>query len=1091
MFLQKHCINAELSQAPGVGAGGPGIKSSTGTASPSLRPTNTPPYPGQAASALSAVKGNTDAFINPLSVVPPKHLAKNCNSVNNIQLAQAKKGFDKHVYDDLVGLGIGDEDAHRLSASAQAVSSALLTTAGLDNAYHYADCAYLNSLLQVLFNHNDIRALCLRAQKGSYHHRSVEYNAKGAPVLISTPSFLCEIGFIFNMMGQVIEFKHRAMAVGADADADAVEWNKRESAAAAGHDNASHAELNSDFDQLVVVPTRFQQIYAHCDQVATLGLLPSVNKRKEETAAAGSGAIGVSTGAGGSTDSSTSAGQLAQSAFRFLLLQLNKEVAAESRYYESLIPPVVVPVLPIPIIGAPKPPPPPPSKPAPRPHLKVNVIDAIFGLDVTCENHFIKSAHTELAPTTHAMCLEMVDPQTILTPPVSALGVRHAPVSTGSHISIAQVLYKSLRKVQFLKGYCTSTQTYDAFQQTRTVKCSSLAAASGAGAADTREISHSLLTILCGQNMLCPQATNPATGAVSIRGSPTLSYIDADGVLHLPRAIEMVSSVSTVSGASIEKLEYVSCLLMVAMPAPVSLPSGATGAMPKDSKEPAKQCWFIFDGKKEEVSNVPASERYHLRSGDHDNNSRTIVQTLDVCSVVSEVRSVTPDRSTGTATTQTHTILHQYVGGEWLLFNDYQIGRAAEESRSALEEVLSCNTAYRRPAILLYAIRPELDLQPASAELEHPLKTIPFKGTSLRNYTVPPAVLSAETLAQNTVRAQYKGQPISYKIALECYKGAGPNASVMYTDDDEGCPVPVIRDGDTHAAVATGALPGSLTETETLFEPFSLHPTSVPYTENKAQSGLYYHLAGARDLIAVDAEFVAIGSEKYEISSAGKRIVSEDSRQVLARVSLLYGGPYDESGVASFDASTSVKRSSSSIRTYVALLSGEPHRHSGVDAATGVATSSSLFFQVLQDDYIIPSHTVTDYLTRFSGIIPEDLYPQTSAHSLTCSRIAYCKLRYYLDRGCIFIGHGLCKDFEIANIHVPSNQVIDTVNIFRLRHQRKISLKFLSFVLLQADIQVCDSICIYIYISDLLFVPYVLDVLMYVVAIIGRSTRLY
>lgn len=31
--------------------------------------------------------------------------------------------------------------------------------------------------------------------------------------------------------------------------------------------------------------------------------------------------------------------------------------------------------------------------------------------------------------------------------------------------------------------------------------------------------------------------------------------------------------------------------------------------------------------------------------------------------------------------------------------------------------------------------------------------------------------------------------------------------------------------------------------------------------------------------------------------------------------------------------------------------------------------------------------------------------------------------RYYIDNGCIFVGHGLTKDFETANISVPSNQV--------------------------------------------------------------------
>jgi PAB-dependent poly(A)-specific ribonuclease subunit 2 len=51
------------------------------------------------------------------------------------------------------------------------------------------------------------------------------------------------------------------------------------------------------------------------------------------------------------------------------------------------------------------------------------------------------------------------------------------------------------------------------------------------------------------------------------------------------------------------------------------------------------------------------------------------------------------------------------------------------------------------------------------------------------------------------------------------------------------------------------------------------------------------------------------------------------------------------------------------------------------------------------------------------------------------------KLRYFIDQGCIFIGHGLQKDFETANIFVPPDQILDTVELWRLPEKRKISLK--------------------------------------------------
>ena len=66
---------------------------------------------------------------------------------------------------------------------------------------------------------------------------------------------------------------------------------------------------------------------------------------------------------------------------------------------------------------------------------------------------------------------------------------------------------------------------------------------------------------------------------------------------------------------------------------------------------------------------------------------------------------------------------------------------------------------------------------------------------------------------------------------------------------------------------------------------------------------------------------------------------------------------------------------------------------------------------------------------------------------------AYLKLRYLVDRGCHFVGHGLKKDFRMINMVVPTAQVVDTVELFHLPSQRYLSLRFLSSYLLQADIQ--------------------------------------
>lgn len=47
-----------------------------------------------------------------------------------------------------------------------------------------------------------------------------------------------------------------------------------------------------------------------------------------------------------------------------------------------------------------------------------------------------------------------------------------------------------------------------------------------------------------------------------------------------------------------------------------------------------------------------------------------------------------------------------------------------------------------------------------------------------------------------------------------------------------------------------------------------------------------------------------------------------------------------------------------------------------------------------------------------------DLDPATSKHTLVPLKVAYKKLRLLVDLGCVFVGHGLKKDFRI--ISMPS-----------------------------------------------------------------------
>ena len=101
--------------------------------------------------------------------------------------------------------------------------------------------------------------------------------------------------------------------------------------------------------------------------------------------------------------------------------------------------------------------------------------------------------------------------------------------------------------------------------------------------------------------------------------------------------------------------------------------------------------------------------------------------------------------------------------------------------------------------------------------------------------------------------------------------------------------------------------------------------------------------------------------------------------------------------------------------------------------------------------------------------------PGRTRYTLTPLKVVYKKLRLLVDSGCIFIGHGLSKDFRIISasflwsapdamadshsilsidIFVPPEQVIDTVDLYYLENrQRRLSLRFLTWFVLKENIQ--------------------------------------
>jgi Ubiquitin carboxyl-terminal hydrolase/Exonuclease len=889
---------------------------------------------------------------------------------------------------------------------------------GLENT---APNAYTNPILQVFFALPEVRECALAAQAAVYHHSNAT-------------SLWCELGFLFHMMAAVEQY-------------------------------SSPAPI-----QRVVTPSNFQRTFQQIPESAALGLLD--NKESTPPPASGSGDTAttpvsskLATGPGSNIDTQ----QMSQVFCRFLFQQLHREadlaILARNRTAASAS------AVPVPIV------------------TMLNTIDSVFGYSVATTTTFLQSGTIELGSANKAYSLEVVYPilgkntntrnprpspssSTSITPaavllcvasskeklkekvtptvsPATASGIatpaaeasteESPPVDSqksegaallktgvtltipegvkekssrivapaqGAVPSFASVLWGSYQRETHMRGWCSASETYEPFKQVRSLL--SLP---------------KVLTLLCGDTVRDPRdaTLSGALGEAQSYGSMHTNFWSQSVDLTHLRSTLLCSAEGDTTPSSDKPLKASWLPLEIELAVyrshgastgsvysqgrertgsqgqsgqplrGIGTTAGRGGGGGKGDKdklvvsgrmlgnsdsepvgEGGDEIWSIFDGATETLSSHPASRlpEYGIMSCEDLTTAGPgweVFRYSLFAAVSHVVTSVVPFTNSSIASSPTpaplsasssaaaapnssgsaivavegpkHSILHirralnskdSCGSGDWWMFNDFVLQPSDERAAVTFAD-------WRHPSTLFFG---RADYQYTPQPSSEPESPVPLSRDVVQSpptrQVVPSSVLLLPSLSQTPcVRLiASTGQ------AARTQARAGPLRD-KERDDDQYQPPPLPEKGE---------------------------------------------------LIAFDGEFVSVQAERVVLNAEGQKVIKEEGRMLLARISIISDGG---------------KRN---------------------------CVGTELSYRLLVDDYILPSEPVIDYVTRFSGITPEDLNPSQSRHAVVPYRTAYLKLRYFLDRGCVFVGHGLQKDFETANIFVPPDQVSQPHNALSTPH---------------------------------------------------------